>query len=62
MRVPGDGGGSNQTLDSINVPFLLVAVLLWNRPAAIVAQMRDGVTNVSGMTFRFPSTRASRGS
>lgn len=52
-RVPG-GGVSNLTLDGIDAPFLFVAVLLWNRPAAIVAQMRDGVTNVSGITFRFP--------
>jgi short-chain fatty acids transporter len=48
------GGISNLTLNSINALFLLLAVLLWTRPTAIVAQMRDSVTNVSGIIFQFP--------
>ena len=52
--VLGGGGLSNLTLNSINALFLLGAVLLWTRPTAIVAQMKDSVTNVSGIIFQFP--------
>jgi len=48
------GGISNLTLNSINALFLLLAVLLWVRPAAIVAQMKDSVSNISGIIFQFP--------
>ncbi|WP_276259148.1 TIGR00366 family protein [Haloglomus litoreum] len=48
------GGISNLTLNSINALFLLLAILLWNRPTAIVKQMRDSVTNISGIIFQFP--------
>lgn len=48
------GGLSNLTLNSINALFLLLAILLWNRPAAIVKQMKDSVTNISGIIFQFP--------
>ncbi len=48
------GGISNLTLNSINALFLLGAILLWVRPSAIVAQMKDSVTNISGIIFQFP--------
>jgi short-chain fatty acids transporter len=48
------GGISNLTLNSINALFLLLAILLWVRPTAIVAQMKDSVTNISGIIFQFP--------
>jgi len=48
------GGISNLTLNSINALFLLIALLLWQRPTAIVAQMKDSVTNISGIIFQFP--------
>jgi len=48
------GGISNLTLNSINALFLLLAILLWQRPTAIVAQMKDSVTNISGIIFQFP--------
>lgn len=48
------GGISNLTLNSINALFLLLAILLWGRPTAIVAQMKDSVTNISGIIFQFP--------
>lgn len=48
------GGISNLTLNSINALFVFVAIMLWTRPAAIVAQMRESVTNISGIIFQFP--------
>jgi short-chain fatty acids transporter len=48
------GGISNLTLNSINALFLLLAILLWVRPTALVAQMKDSVTNISGVIFQFP--------
>lgn len=48
------GGIANLTLNSINALFLLLAILLWQRPTAIVAQMKESVTNVSGIIFQFP--------
>jgi short-chain fatty acids transporter len=48
------GGISNLTLNSINALFLFLAIVLWVRPAAIVAQMKDSVTNISGIIFQFP--------
>ncbi|QLH83061.1 TIGR00366 family protein [Halosimplex pelagicum] len=48
------GGIANLTLNSINALFLLLAIALWTRPTAIVAQMKDSVTNVSGIIFQFP--------
>ncbi len=48
------GGISNLTLNSINALFLLLAILLWQRPTAIVAQMKESVTNISGIIFQFP--------
>jgi short-chain fatty acids transporter len=48
------GGISNLTLNSINALFLLGAILLWVRPTAIVAQMKDSVSNISGIVFQFP--------
>ncbi len=48
------GGISNLTLNSINALFLFLAIVLWTRPTAIVAQMRDSVTNISGIIFQFP--------
>ncbi|WP_440764808.1 TIGR00366 family protein [Natronorubrum sp. DTA7] len=48
------GGISNLTLNSINAFFLMLAILLWVRPTAIVAQMKDSVSNISGIIFQFP--------
>jgi len=48
------GGISNLTLNSINALFITLAVLLWVRPVALVDQMRESVTNISGVIFQFP--------
>ena len=48
------GGLSNLTLNSINALFITFAVLLWVRPMALVDQMRESVTNISGVIFQFP--------
>ncbi|WP_335999392.1 TIGR00366 family protein [Halorientalis halophila] len=48
------GGISNLTLNSINALFVTVAVLLWVRPMALVDQMKQSVSNISGVIFQFP--------
>ncbi len=48
------GGISNLTLNSINALFITLAVLLWVRPVTLVDQMRESVTNISGVIFQFP--------
>ena len=48
------GGISNLTLNSINALFITVAVLLWIRPMALVDQMKQSVSNISGVIFQFP--------
>lgn len=48
------GGLSNLTLNSINALFLLAAILLWRSPIRLVAQMKDSVSNISGIIFQFP--------
>ncbi|MDS0260971.1 TIGR00366 family protein [Haloarcula sp. S1CR25-12] len=48
------GGVSNLTLNSINALFITVAVLLWVRPMALVDQMKQSVSNISGVIFQFP--------
>ena len=48
------GGISNLTLNSINALFITLAVLLWVRPMALVEQMKQSVSNISGVIFQFP--------
>jgi short-chain fatty acids transporter len=48
------GGISNLTLNSINALFILLAILLWVRPIALVDQMHESVTNIAGIIFQFP--------
>lgn len=48
------GGLSNLTLNSINALFLLAAILLWRSPIRLVAQMKESVSNISGIVFQFP--------
>ncbi len=48
------GGISNLTLNSINALFVTLAVLLWVRPMALIDQMKQSVSNISGVIFQFP--------
>jgi short-chain fatty acids transporter len=48
------GGISNLTLNSINALFITLAVLLWVRPMALIDQMKQSVSNISGVIFQFP--------
>ncbi|WP_324757343.1 TIGR00366 family protein [Haloarcula sp. GH36] len=48
------GGISNLTLNSINALFIALAVLLWVRPMALIDQMKQSVSNISGVIFQFP--------
>lgn len=48
------GGISNLTLNSINALFITIAVLLWVRPTALIEQMKQSVSNISGVIFQFP--------
>jgi short-chain fatty acids transporter len=48
------GGLSNLTLNSINALFLFGAIVLWRTPIRIVNQMKDSVSNISGIIFLFP--------
>jgi short-chain fatty acids transporter len=48
------GGLGNLSLNTINALFVFLVIVLWQRPMALIEQMRDSVRNISGIIFQFP--------